>query len=193
VNAVVLGDGPVARAVAAALRERGVAVRGALGDEPLDMLFLGLAGDAPRAPVAELDPTEFARALEEGLTSRFLVLSEALPLLAVSRGRAVVEVAAAARAPAPGTAAEAAVGAALIGLARAAALEYAADGVRVNVLLTAEPPPTWPVDVTAGGPTALALALLDISADGTTGAVVACEGGVTAVAQLPAEIPDAPL
>jgi NAD(P)-dependent dehydrogenase (short-subunit alcohol dehydrogenase family) len=191
VNAVVIGEGPVARAVAEALSGRGVEVSGELRQEPLDALFVGRAEPAPRAPLCELDPTAVGRALEEGLTERFLILSEALPLLRSSAGRAVVEVSAGAYAAAPGGATEAAISAALIGLARAAALEYAAEGARINVLMTAEPPASWPVGVTAAGATLLALALLDPALDGVTGAVVACDGGLTAVAQLPAEVPDA--
>jgi NAD(P)-dependent dehydrogenase (short-subunit alcohol dehydrogenase family) len=193
VSAFVVGEGPVALAVADALRGRRVELRAELGEEPLDMLFLGLAASAERAPLADLVPSAFAESLEKGLTSRFLVLAAALPLLAAARGRAVVEVSAAAAAPAPGMAAQAAVGSALVGLARAAALEYAADGVRLNILQTAEPAIGWPVEVAPAGAAALALALLDESAKGATGAVVAVDGGVTAVAQLPVEVPDAPI
>src|SRR5581483_5775789 len=118
VTAVVVGDGAVARAVAEALRARGVEV-GAELREPLEMLFLGRAAPPVHGPLAELEPAAFAGSLEDGLTSRFLVLADALPLLAAARGRAVVEVAAAAAAPAQGQAADAAVGTALVGLARA--------------------------------------------------------------------------
>jgi NAD(P)-dependent dehydrogenase (short-subunit alcohol dehydrogenase family) len=192
-SGLVFGDGLVARAVAEALSARGIEVRSELRGEPLDALFIGRAEPAPSAPLCELDPRAVARAVEEGLTERFLLLSEALPLLQASAGRAVVEVSAAAYAVAPGGAAEAGISAALIGLARAAALEYAADRVRINVLMTAELPARWPVGVTAAGAALLTLALLDPAAHGVTGAVVACDGGVTAVAQLPAEVPDAPV
>lgn len=203
---VIVGDQPVAVAVDAALRARGdevvkigereLARRSSSHESlptPLKALFLGIPPAPPATQLAELGVTDFDEAIEAGLIARFGILSDALPLLAAEAGRALVEVGTGSVAAGPGGAAEAAVSAALVGLARAAALEYAPDGVRVNALLTSPPVIGWPASADPEDVAKLALTLLEPGAGGATGALVACDGGVTAVVQLPPDIPDAAL
>jgi NAD(P)-dependent dehydrogenase (short-subunit alcohol dehydrogenase family) len=95
----------------------------------------------------------------------------------------VLEVSAAAVRATPGEAARAAVDTALVGLGRAAALEYAADGARVNLLLVDG---ADPADAAR-----MALHLLAPESAGVNGAVVAVDGGATACAYRRTAVPDA--
>jgi NAD(P)-dependent dehydrogenase (short-subunit alcohol dehydrogenase family) len=178
----VRGDGEVAAALRAELARRGIEAV-ASGADAFDALFVGAPPPPARAPVAELEVAAFDEALERGLLEPFRLLSRALPRLAAAGGCAVVEVSAAAIRAAPGAGARAAVDTALVGLARAAALEYGADGARVNVLLADGVPPDE----------AARVALELLSAAGVNGAVVAVDGGATATAYRRVEVPDAPL
>jgi NAD(P)-dependent dehydrogenase (short-subunit alcohol dehydrogenase family) len=201
----VFGDRPVARAVETALGERGCdAVRFSERDfaprdqsvedilpSRLDGLFLGAPKEPAHARLADLSVAEFDEAIEVGLAARFKLLSVALPLLATAAGRVVIEVGSGAIAVPHGRCAEASTSAALVGLARAVALEYAREGVRVNVIVSAPRAEDWPAVASPIDIARLALTLLEPGAGGANGAIVACDGGLTAVVQLPPEIPDA--
>lgn len=202
----IIGDQPIAVAVQAALHLRGddvislseadlaqLSPDSRWTPERLDALFLGIPPAPPRAPVGEIDIADFDQAIEAGLMTRFSVLSQALPLLAANTGRVLIEVGSDAIAGGGRRALDATVSAALLGLARATALEYAEEGVTVNSLLTAPPAVDWPASPRSDAIATLALTLLGPGAGGANGAMVACDGGLTAVVQLPPEIPDAPV
>lgn len=117
-------------AVEAAL-ERGVRHYGGL-----DMLMLN-AGIFPAGrAIADLSSAEWDRVLAVNLSANLTLLRLAHPLLklAPGGGRVVVNASKNVPAPGPGAAAYSASKAALTQLARVAALEWGADGVRVNVL-----------------------------------------------------------
>jgi NAD(P)-dependent dehydrogenase (short-subunit alcohol dehydrogenase family) len=102
----------------------------------LDMLVLN-AGIFPGGRrIAELDDGEWRRVLSVNLDANLSLLREAHPLLALAPrgGRVVVIGSKNVPAPGPGAAAYSASKAALVQLARVAALEWASQGVRVNLL-----------------------------------------------------------
>jgi rhamnose utilization protein RhaD (predicted bifunctional aldolase and dehydrogenase)/NAD(P)-dependent dehydrogenase (short-subunit alcohol dehydrogenase family) len=102
----------------------------------LDMLILN-AGIFPGAcRIESLADDEWRRVLRVNLDANLALLREAQPLLAIAprRGRVVVIGSKNVSAPGPGAAAYSASKAALTQLARVAALEWAGQGVRVNIL-----------------------------------------------------------
>jgi NAD(P)-dependent dehydrogenase (short-subunit alcohol dehydrogenase family) len=102
----------------------------------LDMLILN-AGIFPRsAPLAALADEAWAQTMRVNLDANLALLREAHPLLrlAPAGGRVVAIGSKNVPAPGPGAAAYSASKAALTQLARVAALEWGADGIRVNVL-----------------------------------------------------------
>ncbi len=102
----------------------------------LDVLVLN-AGLFPRsAAIADLDDGLWRGTMAVNLDANLTLLREAYPLLALAPGggRVVVVGSKNVPAPGPGAAAYSASKAALTQLARVAALEWAADGIRVNVL-----------------------------------------------------------
>jgi rhamnose utilization protein RhaD (predicted bifunctional aldolase and dehydrogenase)/NAD(P)-dependent dehydrogenase (short-subunit alcohol dehydrogenase family) len=102
----------------------------------LDMLVLN-AGIFPRsAPIAALSDAEWERVLRVNLDANLALLRLAHPLLKLAPrgGRVAVIGSKNVPAPGPGAAAYSASKAALTQLARVAALEWGADGIRVNVL-----------------------------------------------------------
>ena len=110
----------------------------AAGFGGLDMLVLN-AGVFPRsAEISALDPAEWRRVNAVNVDANVALLRAAHPLLALApapnRGRVVVIGSKNVPAPGPGAAAYSASKAALTQLARVAALEWGADGVRVNVI-----------------------------------------------------------
>jgi NAD(P)-dependent dehydrogenase (short-subunit alcohol dehydrogenase family) len=106
----------------------------------LDVLVVGAAAAAPDDPVAALSPAAWQRALDGGAGGALAALQAAHPFLRLApAGAAVVVVA-----PACAGVAGAAAGDALTRLARAAAREWAGDGIRVNVV--------QPGPVVHGGP-----------------------------------------
>ncbi|GHF53821.1 rhamnose utilization protein RhaD (predicted bifunctional aldolase and dehydrogenase)/NAD(P)-dependent dehydrogenase (short-subunit alcohol dehydrogenase family) [Deinococcus metalli] len=102
----------------------------------LDMLILNAGVFPPGRPIAELGTGEWEAVLKVNLTSGFDLLRLAHPLLrlAPGGGRVVVNASKNVPAPGPGAAAYSASKAALTQLARVAAMEWGADGIRVNVL-----------------------------------------------------------
>ncbi len=102
----------------------------------LDMLVLN-AGIFPASQqIANLDLSTWQRTMRVNLDANLSLMREAHPLLklAPNGGRVVVIASKNVPAPGPGAAAYSASKAALTQLARVAALEWGADGIRVNVL-----------------------------------------------------------
>jgi len=102
----------------------------------LDMLVLNAGVFPAGAPVASLDPDQWRSVIAVNLDSALTVLQAAHPLLRESPrgGRVVVNGSKNVPAPGPGAAAYSASKAALTQLARVTALEWGADGIRVNVV-----------------------------------------------------------
>ncbi len=117
-------------AVEAAL-ERGVRHFGGL-----DLLILNAGVFPASRAIADLGTAEWERVLGVNLTANLTLFRLAHPLLklAPGGGRVVVNASKNVPAPGPGAAAYSASKAALTQLARVAALEWGADGIRVNVL-----------------------------------------------------------
>jgi len=102
----------------------------------LDMLILN-AGIFPKSnKIAELPLAEWDRAMRINLDANLSLMREAHPLLKLAPrgGRVAIIGSKNVPAPGPGAAAYSASKAALTQLARIAALEWGADGIRVNVL-----------------------------------------------------------
>ncbi|MFZ1219578.1 MAG: bifunctional aldolase/short-chain dehydrogenase [Chthoniobacterales bacterium] len=118
------------QAVAAAL-ERAVRTFGGL-----DMLILNAGVFPAGTPIESLDQTEWRRVFSVNLDANLTLLRECYPLLklAPNGGRVVVIGSKNVAAPGPGAAAYSASKAALTQLARVAALEWGAAGIRVNTL-----------------------------------------------------------
>ncbi len=89
----------------------------------------------PMGPLADLSLADWQACLQVNLTGIFLCLKHQLPALAASGGGAIVVMSStAAFAAKAGLAGYAAANAGALGLTRAAALDYAAAGIRVNAL-----------------------------------------------------------
>ena len=101
----------------------------------LDLAFNSAGeGHAP-APLAELAVERFDAVVRVGVRGVFLSMRSELPAIVASGGGAVVNMASTAGLRgAPGLAGCVAAKHAIVGLTRTAALDYAADGVRVNAL-----------------------------------------------------------
>jgi len=102
----------------------------------VDLLVLNAGTFPPSAPVATLDPAVWGAAMDVNARAALLALAAAHPFLcrAPGGGRVVVVGSRNVAAPGMGAAAYSASKAALTQLARVAALEWASDGVRVNVV-----------------------------------------------------------
>jgi rhamnose utilization protein RhaD (predicted bifunctional aldolase and dehydrogenase)/NAD(P)-dependent dehydrogenase (short-subunit alcohol dehydrogenase family) len=100
----------------------------------LDVLVASAGVFPGNTPIAELDPATWRRTMAVNADSVATLLREAHPLLtcAPRGGRVVVVASKNVPAPGPGAAAYSASKAAVTQLARVAALEWAADGIRVN-------------------------------------------------------------
>ena len=102
----------------------------------LDMLVLNAGVFPSGTPIAALTLEDWSRTLRVNLDANVTLLREAHPLLGLASrgGRVVVNASKNVPAPGPGAAAYSASKAALTQLARVAALEWGADGIRVNVV-----------------------------------------------------------
>ena len=102
----------------------------------LDVLVVNAGVFPPGAPIGDLDLDTWRRTMAVNVDANASLLHQAYPLMRTSPGggRVVVIGSRNAHAPGPGAAAYSASKAALTQLARVAALEWAADGIRVNVI-----------------------------------------------------------
>jgi rhamnose utilization protein RhaD (predicted bifunctional aldolase and dehydrogenase)/NAD(P)-dependent dehydrogenase (short-subunit alcohol dehydrogenase family) len=102
----------------------------------LDMLVLNAGVFPPGCDIAALDDAEWTRVLRVNLDANLALLRLAHPLLKLAprSGRVAVIGSKNVAAPGPGAAAYSASKAALTQLMRVAALEWAADGIRLNAL-----------------------------------------------------------
>lgn len=102
----------------------------------LDMLILNAGMFPETTSIAKLQREEWRRVMDVNLDANFGLMRECYPLLklAPKSGRVVVIGSKNVPAPGPGAAAYSASKAALTQLARVAALEWGADGIRVNVI-----------------------------------------------------------
>lgn len=102
--------------------------------EPLTGL-VGAAGVERNRYLGDLSLAEWSHVIATNLTGQFLCLRACVPALRASGGAAVLIGSPVARAAYPGAAAYAASKAGIEGLARAAAIDLASDGTRVNAVL----------------------------------------------------------
>jgi rhamnose utilization protein RhaD (predicted bifunctional aldolase and dehydrogenase)/NAD(P)-dependent dehydrogenase (short-subunit alcohol dehydrogenase family) len=102
----------------------------------LDMLILNAGVFPGGTKIATLATAEWRKVMQVNLDANLVLLRECHPLLKLAprRGRVVIIGSKNVPAPGPGAAAYSASKAALSQLARVAALEWGADGIRVNVL-----------------------------------------------------------
>ena len=104
----------------------------------LDILVLNAGVFPPSVRIDALHPDEWRRIMAVNVDAGAALLAAAHPLLALApapdRGRVVVVGSKNVAAPGPGVAAYSASKAALTQLARVAALEWGADGIRVNLI-----------------------------------------------------------
>jgi NAD(P)-dependent dehydrogenase (short-subunit alcohol dehydrogenase family) len=102
----------------------------------LDMLVVNAGIFPPTAPIAELAADDWRRTMSINTDSALQLLQLAHPLLrdAPRGGRVVINGSKNVPAPGPGAAAYSSSKAAVTQLARVAALEWGADGIRVNVV-----------------------------------------------------------
>jgi NAD(P)-dependent dehydrogenase (short-subunit alcohol dehydrogenase family) len=102
----------------------------------LDMLVLNAGIFPPSTPIASLKLADWDRVMRVNLDANLILMREAHPLLkaAPNGGRVVIVGSKNVPAPGPGAAAYSASKAALNQLGRVAALEWGADGIRVNIV-----------------------------------------------------------
>ena len=101
----------------------------------IDVLVNGASPDDPSGSVLELDPADWSRIFAVHVTGAYLMSRAVLPaMIAAGRGSIVHVASQMGHVGAPGRPAYCAAKGALIQLARAMALDHAAQGVRVNTL-----------------------------------------------------------
>ena len=99
----------------------------------IDLALANAGIGHPMAPIAELEPEAFSRVINVNLTGAFLTLRTALRLME-ERGAIVLVASSMGVKPSPNTAGYGASKAALIHLAKIAALEAAPKKIRVNAI-----------------------------------------------------------
>jgi citronellol/citronellal dehydrogenase len=97
-------------------------------------LLINSAGGQFYAPAAEITPNGWRAVLDTNLTGAFYLARQLLPALRLRKGAVVNVVADLWRRAAPGLAHSAAARAGVVSLTRSLALEWAADGIRVNAV-----------------------------------------------------------
>lgn len=102
----------------------------------LDVAFNNAGFQEPRAPLAEQDPALYDRVFDTNVRAAFLALQHQIRLMRRTGGGAIVVNTSVSglRNPNPGLALYSASKAALISLTRAAAMEVAAEGIRINAV-----------------------------------------------------------
>jgi NAD(P)-dependent dehydrogenase (short-subunit alcohol dehydrogenase family) len=101
----------------------------------LDAAFNNAGGGAPPTPLAEMDPHMFESAVKTNLFGTFLCMRAEIPAMRLHKSGTIVNMSSTA-----GLQGVAGLGAycaskhAIVGLSKVAALDYAADGIRVNVV-----------------------------------------------------------
>ena len=102
----------------------------------LNVLLNNAGITIPGSYTHDVQDDDWARIIAVDLTGAFLMMKHAIPAMLQSGGGSIVNVSSVlALAGIPGCSAYAAAKAGLIGLTRTAAIEYAQQGIRVNVLL----------------------------------------------------------
>jgi NAD(P)-dependent dehydrogenase (short-subunit alcohol dehydrogenase family) len=125
-QAVDVSNGESARlAVAAAISRFGA----------LHVLINNAAAFPPKATLVELAEADWTRALAVNIGGAYQMSRHAIPHIKAAGGGSIIHIASQmARVGSPGEAAYCATKAALLGLAKAMALDHAKDGIRVNTL-----------------------------------------------------------
>jgi NAD(P)-dependent dehydrogenase (short-subunit alcohol dehydrogenase family) len=122
----------------------------------LDAAFNNATDGPLPAPLAEIDVAEFDRGIATNVRGTFLGMKFQIPAMLASGGGAIVNMASVAGINATANLAAYVAGkAGIIGLTKVAALDYADQGIRVNVVA---PGPILTYHLEAAGPTAQRLA-----------------------------------
>jgi NAD(P)-dependent dehydrogenase (short-subunit alcohol dehydrogenase family) len=122
----------------------------------LDAAFNNATDGPLPAPLADIDPDEFDRGIRTNVRGTFLGMKYQIPAMLASGGGSIVNMASLAGTQGTsGLAAYVAGKAGIIGLTKVAALDYADQGIRVNVVA---PGPIHTYHLDAAGPEVLRLA-----------------------------------